>query len=142
LQNELERFGLVRGEERVLAGVAIEEALLNGMIHGNLELEGQIRDEGFARFHARVEKRRRESPYKHRRLRIETRMTHAEATISIRDEGAGFDTSMVPDPLAPENQWRSSGRGLLLIRKFLDEVSFNEKGNEIRLVKRRTASER
>jgi serine/threonine-protein kinase RsbW len=47
------------------------------------------------------------------------------------DEGNGFDYSNVPDPLAPENRMKDHGRGIFLIRHYLDEVSFNEKGNSI-----------
>jgi anti-sigma regulatory factor (Ser/Thr protein kinase) len=58
----------------------------------------------------------------------------------IRDEGPGFDWSTLPDPRDPENLGRVGGRGLLLVRTFMDEVHFNEKGNQIILVKRRNPS--
>lgn len=55
----------------------------------------------------------------------------------IRDEGPGFDSTSLPDPTDPVNLEKVSGRGLLLIRTFMDEVRHNPKGNEIVLVKRR-----
>jgi serine/threonine-protein kinase RsbW len=61
--------------------------------------------------------------------------------IRIADEGQGFDSSNIPDPLAPENLLRSSGRGVFLMRTFMDEVNFRQlsPGTEITLIKRRNA---
>jgi serine/threonine-protein kinase RsbW len=60
-------------------------------------------------------------------------------TIRLADEGSGFDAASIPDPLAPENLLRSSGRGVFLMRAFMDEVNFRQlsPGTEITLVKRR-----
>ena len=55
----------------------------------------------------------------------------------VTDCGSGFDPATLPDPLAPANLARSFGRGLLLIRTFMDEVHHNDVGNEITMVKRR-----
>ena len=57
-------------------------------------------------------------------------------TYAIRDEGPGFDPSTLPDPTDPANLERVSGRGLLLIHAFMDEVRHNPTGNEITMVKR------
>jgi anti-sigma regulatory factor (Ser/Thr protein kinase) len=65
-------------------------------------------------------------------------MSREQATITIRDEGPGFDPSSLPDPTDPENIGKISGRGLLLIRTFMDDVRFNETGNEITLVKKKS----
>ena len=61
----------------------------------------------------------------------------AEARFTIRDEGPGFDPAMLSNPTQAENLERCSGRGLLLMRMFMDEVTFNSIGNEVTLVKRR-----
>ena len=55
----------------------------------------------------------------------------------IRDEGPGFDLSGLPDPTDPENLAKVSGRGLLLINAFMDEVRHNDQGNEITMVKKK-----
>lgn len=57
--------------------------------------------------------------------------------VQVEDEGAGFDTERVPDPLAPENLERPSGRGLLIMRTYLSGVCHNERGNTICLCKHR-----
>jgi serine/threonine-protein kinase RsbW len=65
--------------------------------------------------------------------------TVPELSIRVRDEGAGFDPEEVADPLAPENLLKGSGRGIFLIRSFMDEVVLQrapEGGMEMRMVKR------
>jgi serine/threonine-protein kinase RsbW len=61
-------------------------------------------------------------------------------TISIADSGPGLDPAGIPDPLAPENLLRTSGRGVFLMRSYMDEVHFRQldPGTEVTLVKRRT----
>jgi serine/threonine-protein kinase RsbW len=54
-------------------------------------------------------------------------------------QGDGFDPDAVPDPLAPENLEKPSGRGLLLMRHYLTSVDFNEKGNHVTLCRCRSA---
>jgi serine/threonine-protein kinase RsbW len=62
-----------------------------------------------------------------------------ELVIRVEDEGEGFDPEELPDPLAPENILRSSGRGIFLIRSFMDDVQLQRgqhRGMEIRMVKK------
>ncbi len=61
--------------------------------------------------------------------------------VIIRDEGKGFDPNSLPDPTDPVNLDKVSGRGLLLMRTFVDGVRFNECGNEVTLIKRRRPAE-
>ena len=63
---------------------------------------------------------------------IECEITDSELSISIRDEGKGFDPNKVKDPLAPENLMSESGRGIFLIRNLMDGIDFNfgENGTE------------
>jgi serine/threonine-protein kinase RsbW len=58
-----------------------------------------------------------------------------EVVIVIRDPGTGFDTASVPDPLAGENVFKPSGRGIYLINRLMDEVRFADEGREIRMRK-------
>ncbi len=55
--------------------------------------------------------------------------------IWVKDEGAGFNPKTVPDPTLDENLNKPHGRGLMLMRAYMDEVGFNEAGNEVRMVK-------
>lgn len=66
-------------------------------------------------------------------------LTDAELKISVADEGPGLDPDKIPDPLAPENVMKGSGRGVFLMRAYMDEVHFRQltPGTEITMVKRR-----
>ena len=67
---------------------------------------------------------------------MRARVTNTEARFVTRDDGEGFDPSRLPD-LTDPTSLDAGGRGLLLVRTFMDEVRFNAKGNEITLIKRR-----
>lgn len=132
------RFGLFDENAAMRVDLALHETLTNGMYHGNLELSSDLRQDGESHFHGLAARRRAEPPYAERRLHVRARFTHAEAVYLVRDEGPGFDPTTLPDPFDPANLERVGGRGLLLIRTFMDGVAFNAIGNEITLRKRRT----
>ena len=98
-------------------GVAIRESVINAIKHGN-----------------------RNDSSKHVFVEFETATTdEPQLTIRVRDQGDGFDPETVADPLAPENLLKSSGRGIFLIRNFMDDVQLQrapQGGMEIRMVKR------
>jgi CheY-like chemotaxis protein/anti-sigma regulatory factor (Ser/Thr protein kinase) len=137
VQEYLARLQLCDPTEQIRLGVALEEALLNAIFHGNLEVSSELRQEDERIYYQLAEERRRQPPYRDRKVYFTFKMTREQACCSIRDEGPGFDPSGLPDPTDPENLGRVGGRGLLLIRTFMDEVEFNEKGNGITLVKYR-----
>jgi serine/threonine-protein kinase RsbW len=97
--------------------VAIRESVINAIKHGN-----------------------RNDSTKHVFVEFETGHTSVpELTIRVRDQGEGFDPETIADPLAPENLLKSSGRGIFLIRNFMDDVQLQrapQGGMEIRMVKR------
>jgi len=136
LQEQMVRMRLCDERTKSRLGVALEEALLNGIYHGNLELSSHLRQDGGNQFETLAEVRRQQSPYCERRLHVEVRISPREAHIVVRDEGHGFDVSALPDPTAEENLLKASGRGLLLIRTFMDEVYHNSSGNQITMIKR------
>ena len=135
LQEHLVPLGLADQTGRMRVGIALEEAVLNAIYHGNLELDSALREADGSEFDELAEKRRRDQPYCGRRVHIHAKVTHGQAVYVIRDEGPGFVPSSLPDPTDPERLDKVSGRGLLLIHAFMDEVSFNDKGNEITLIK-------
>ena len=140
LQDMLAGMHLVDERDRVRVGVALEEALINALYHGNLGVASELKEEDDALFMRLAEERRRLSPYQERRIHVRVRLTTTEATIAVRDEGDGFDPSQLRDPTDPANLERPSGRGLLLIRTFMDEVSHNNAGTQITMVKRRKSA--
>ena len=101
--------------------VAIRECVINAIKHGN---------RNDASKHVFVEFSTAKAP---------DNGEASELTVRVRDQGEGFDPEAVADPLAPENLLKASGRGIFLIRSFMDDVqllSAPEGGMEIRMVKR------
>ena len=94
-------------------GMAVRESMVNAVVHGN-------------RYNA------------HKKVRFSVGHRAERFTVRIADEGEGFDFESLPDPLAPENLMRTSGRGIFLIRSFMDEVEMRHLdpgGTEVTLVK-------
>jgi CheY-like chemotaxis protein len=138
LQDGLKRLNFCDETERFQVSTALTEAITNAIDHGNLELDSTLRDNGDDNAYRRLgEDRSREEPYKSRRVFVRARLTSTEATYCVRDEGPGFDPATLPDPLDPENLVKPHGRGIMLIRTFMDDVTFAPDGNEITMVKRR-----
>ena len=98
-------------------GVAVRESVINAIKHGNNHDES-----------------------KHVHVTFTTVNHDAPGlAIRVRDEGCGFDPSTLPDPLAPENLLKASGRGIFLIRSFMDEMTLQrapEGGMEVVMLKR------
>lgn len=127
--------------DRIRVGIALHEALLNAIQHGNLELSSDLRQEDEEAFRDLGEERRRQPPYRDRRVHFRATLSRSEAVYVVEDEGPGFDPGTVTVPTDPANLERIGGRGLMLIRTFMDEVEHNEKGNRITLRKRYPTTE-
>jgi CheY-like chemotaxis protein len=138
LQNGAASQGICDESNRIRIGVALQEALTNACYHGNLEVSSELREVDHRAFYDLVQQRSISAPYVDRRIFVRARFTPNEVEFVIRDEGPGFDPSKLPDPRQPENLERPSGRGLLLMHTFMDEVRFNATGNEVALIKRRS----
>ena len=124
-------------------GVAAVDAGLESLAHERRLEVGRARREPMPGAGRRlVERRRREPEYASRRVRLHCAVDGECARIVIRDEGPGFDVRSLPDPCDPEYMLRASGRGVLLMRMFMDEVVYNAAGNEVTLIKRRRSDGR
>lgn len=139
LQEDMRCLSLCDDNGLVQVATALDEALVNAIIHGNLEVSSDLRsvDDG-APYHSLIRQRKQEAPFCDRKVRVFVRASRDQAVFVIRDEGPGFDPSSIPDPTDPENLEKVSGRGLLLINAFMDHVSYNSKGNELTMVKLRS----
>jgi CheY-like chemotaxis protein len=104
------RLGVIKPERSNLY-VALDEAFVNAVKHGN-----------------------RYDPSK--LVRITAELSARECRFTVEDEGEGFKVQEIPDPCDPENLFKSSGRGVLLIYNIMDEVKYNERGNRLTMVKR------
>lgn len=110
----VKRLGL---DEDAAYGVdmAVREAVTNAVLHGNRQDEAKVVEVGFKSSSSALE-------------------------ITVRDRGTGFDTETVPDPTDPQNIMKTSGRGMLFMRTFMDEVEWlphPEGGTVVRMMKRR-----
>lgn len=137
--NELvEQMGVCSDSQLMCVAMALDECLLNAIIHGNLEVSSDLREvEDGNPYRELILQRQQEPPYCDRRVAVRLNINGDEAKFVVRDEGPGFDPSEIPDPTDPANLEKASGRGLLLIQTFMDHVEHNDKGNEITMVKRR-----
>jgi serine/threonine-protein kinase RsbW len=94
-------------------GIAIRECMVNAVVHGN-------------RYNSR------------KKVHLKVERTADRLTITVRDEGDGFDPKAVPDPLDAENLLRGSGRGVMLMQSFMDEFQISPgqpRGTEVKMVK-------
>ena len=137
IQEDLAAFSIGDEAARLQVTVAVQEALSNALYHGNLECSSDLRQEDERVFYRLAHDRRAAEPYRSRLIRVELEIDRSRARIAIRDEGPGFDISALDKPFDPEDLMRVGGRGMILIRTFLDEVVHNERGNEITLIKRK-----
>ncbi len=124
---------------RMHAGIALEEALLNAVLAGNLEMSGEQVQEARGELRqgncsALVESRRAAAPFADRLARVDVRIARDEARFVIRDEGRGFDVASVPEKHNAETLEHRDGRGLVLMKNFMDDVSFNSTGNEVTMI--------
>ncbi|MDQ3373468.1 MAG: ATP-binding protein [Acidobacteriota bacterium] len=113
LMKRVEKIGVVNAESSNLF-VALDEAFVNAVKHGNKF--------DVAKF-----------------VRISAEVSAKEARFTIEDEGEGFDVNGIPDPTDPENLFKASGRGVLIIHNVMDEVRYNERGNRLEMIKRTEA---
>lgn len=136
-----ERLELWDESDRMRIGIALEESLVNALCHGNLEVGSELRGVDDDAYYALLEERRVREPHCYRRILVESTFSRDEARFVIRDEGPGFDPESLPDPTDPANLEKAAGRGVLLMRSFMDVVSYNSTGNAVTLVKRSSAKE-
>ena len=110
LMKRVEKVGVINPESSNLF-IALDEAFVNAVKHGN-------------KFDA------------NKTVKISAEVSTKEARFTIEDEGEGFDVSSIPDPTNPENLFKSSGRGVLFIHNIMDEVTYNERGNRLTMIKK------
>ena len=111
IMNFIEKLRKVDGRD-VEIEVALREALANAIVHGNHEDSG-----------------------KHVSVRCRC-TTDGEVSITVQDEGQGFESNTVINPTTPENCLRISGRGIYLMKTLMDEVHFEQRGAVVHMRKR------
>ena len=123
--------------DRLQIGMAIDEALVNAMHHGNLEVKSSLREADESAYYLKVKTRKAKTPYCDRKVRIQAEISQQHVCVQISDEGPGFDPNKVADPTAGDNIQKVGGRGLFLINTFMSKVAHNSFGNQITMTKLR-----
>lgn len=114
--------------------MAVEEALNNAFYHGNLELSSDLKEDGLSRFVELAAEREQLSPWCRRTVQITELVSEFGLWLTIQDEGKGFDVSAALERLDDPELMLASGRGLMMMRAFADEMFHNNSGNEVTLV--------
>ena len=131
-------MGVCQHLSRVRFGIAVEHALRNAILHGTYQLHEapfeNPSDEELSRF---IERRAEQLPYRDRKVIVNIRVTADEAVVTVQDQGDGFDTSQIPEPRSAKAMEPNAGRGLVLMQTFTDQLTFNDAGNQVTLLKKR-----
>lgn len=110
LMKRVEKLGVIDPAQSNLF-VALDEAFVNAVKHGNKYDPNKL-------------------------VRVAAEVSKAEAKFTVEDEGEGFDVGAIPDPLDPQNLFKTSGRGVLFIYNIMDEVTYNDRGNKLTMIKK------
>ena len=102
-------------------------------------MSSDLKLEDDCEFYRMAAERRVQPPYCQRRVHVTARFSSEIAEFIVADQGPGFDIRKLPDPNDPEVLLRPSGRGLMLMKMFMDEVTYNAAGDTVTMVKRRPA---
>ena len=141
LSTHLGEMGFIEGRRISTVALAFNEVLINAVEHGNLELpvnyflEGLEGDDKEAVIDLKNE-RLKDQKYAGKDVKVKYQFHNDEISVTVIDEGAGFDASSVVDFLMDIDKSKTErcGRGLMLLKHAVDEIKFNEKGNEVTLV--------
>jgi len=134
LLSSLEEFEIITDLGRNQICMALEEALANAFYHGTLELDSSLKEDGTEAFTALARQRSNLSPWKNRQISVSQLVSPLGIWITIADEGAGFDVSAALARTEDPTNLLASGRGLVMMKAFCDELIFNSSGNQVTLV--------
>jgi CheY-like chemotaxis protein len=140
LQRMLRCLPLSDEMERLRVGVTVEEALLNACYPGNLEVAKVRTNADRSAQDELARQRLLELPYCFRRIYVTASISRTQAKCVIRDQGPGFDVTGVHAGRDLPKDEGGVGRGLSLMRTIMDEVIYNQAGNEVTLIKRASQS--
>lgn len=142
LLNKLKPMSKLYNMDENALGITIQESVANAVIHGNLEVPSSLKEESWFAFDDLVKERQTQQPYKARKVWIRYEITKEFFTLIVEDEGKGFNPSSIPQIANPDSWQKLSGRGLLMIRTFMEKVSWNDIGNVITMTKKLHRSEK
>ncbi len=139
LQQTIRSVRLADELDRLRIRLAIEEALLNALYRGNLEVSSRLQQSDAAAYDELVRTRMSEAPYCNRHTFVSWTISRDGLEIAIRDEGPGFDPQSADSRSEAVDFDTVFGRGTLIMRTFMDEVRYSPSGNEVTLIKHAAA---
>jgi anti-sigma regulatory factor (Ser/Thr protein kinase) len=132
-------MGICTDESRFNVAMGLVEILTNSIEHGNLGITGpekaELKGKGEQVYQSELRRRLALPECARRTVIVEASCTQTLASVTVTDEGPGFEFSDLPDPTDPENLFKPSGRGIMLARAFLDGVEYSGRGNTVILTK-------
>lgn len=134
LLSSLEAYGVATDLANMQTCMALEECLANAFYHGTLGLDSSLKEDGSDAFTKLAKERCQQSPWKDRHVTVTELATPWGVWITVKDEGAGFDVAGALQRTQNSNDCLASGRGLIMMKAFTDELIFNSQGNEVTLV--------
>ncbi len=140
LTEKIERVGICNQSELMNVRLALDEALVNAIVHGNLEIASQSKGntlDELLSFNQLVKERSQMETYNTRQVQVTTQLTQDFVSFTVEDEGQGFSWQSIPDSFEDVEILANHGRGLILIHAFMSKVEFNEKGNKITMIKKK-----
>ncbi|MCH7815721.1 MAG: response regulator [Proteobacteria bacterium] len=115
--------------------ICLQECLTNAIIHGNFRVDSGLKERDWSLFDKVIKEKEAQEAFSRKKVFINFRQTPDKLQFDIEDEGSGFDPALLPDPTDPESWLKLSGRGILFIRSYMDEVEWNDVGNSIVMTK-------
>lgn len=133
LVKKLEEAGWNSDEVKGLE-LGFHEALVNAIAHGNF---GIVRPEGSTETSGQLVRKKQESYATNKKVYITIDVNKDRVYLKIRDEGKGFNIREIPDSAPSKDSLDTKGRGLYYMKAYFDSVTYNEKGNEVTMIKER-----
>jgi len=115
--------------------ICLQECLTNAIIHGNFGIDSTLKEKDWTVFDDLIKEREGLPDYSAKNVTVFFQQTPKLMRFTVGDQGAGFDPADLPDPSNPESWLKLSGRGILFIRSYMDEVHWNDRGNVIVMTK-------
>ena len=140
VSEELEGIGSWDPASVMQICIALQEALTNALFHDNFETGTELRCDDDRELCARTDEQAIQKPYRSRQVRVHARIDREAARFLIADDGPGYDAAFLDKPIQSDELNGIEGRGMFLIRAFMDQVSFNRVGNELKMIKLGSAS--
>jgi DNA-binding response OmpR family regulator len=133
LQERIKLFCKLQKIEVRNIGLCLHEALVNAVIHGNLEIPSELKNQSPQAFEKLLHEREASPSFANRQVYVRCQITTTQITFEIEDQGIGFNPEIIKhsDPL----QMLPTGRGILIITSIMDEVCWNSSGTCITMRK-------